>query len=127
MTQTCLIVDDSKIVRKVVRRIIEGLGFEALEAENGQEAVDMVRATPVELIILDWNMPVMDGLECMKTIRADAALTQPVIVFCTTENEFNKIQTAIMAGANEYVMKPFDEAIIAGKLRQLGLIPDEAS
>ncbi len=120
----CLVVDDSKIVRKVVRKIVENLGYQALEAENGQEAVDQVRSNPVDLIILDWNMPVMDGLECMKTIRADTALAQqPVIIFCTTENEFNKIQEAVMAGANEYVMKPFDEAIIAGKLQQLGLLP----
>jgi two-component system, chemotaxis family, chemotaxis protein CheY len=124
--KTCLIVDDSKIVRKVVRRIVEVFGFNILEAENGREAVDHVRANVVDVIILDWNMPVMDGMECMKEIRADATLVQPKIIFCTTENEFSKIQQAIMNGADEYVMKPFDEAIIAGKLRQLGIIEDEA-
>lgn len=123
---TCLIVDDSKIVRKVVRRIVEAFGFTILEAENGQEAVDQARANTVDVIILDWNMPVMDGLECMKQIRADPAVHQPKIIFCTTENEFGKIQQAMMNGADEYVMKPFDEAIIAGKLRQLGIIEDEA-
>lgn len=120
----CLVVDDSKIVRKVVRKIIESLGFEVVEAEDGKVALDQVRTTPVDVIILDWNMPVMDGLECMKAIRADAALSQPKIIFCTTENEFEKIQTAIMAGADEYVMKPFDEAIIGGKLRQIGILED---
>ncbi|MBX9726147.1 MAG: response regulator, partial [Rickettsiales bacterium] len=70
--KTCLIVDDSKIVRKVVRRIVEVLGFDILEAENGREAVDQCRAHAVDVIILDWNMPVMDGMECMKEIRADA-------------------------------------------------------
>jgi two-component system chemotaxis response regulator CheY len=123
--KTCLIVDDSKIVRKVVRRIVEPLGFAILEAENGQEAVDQTRANTVDVIILDWNMPVMDGMECMKVIRADPSLTQPKIIFCTTENEFSKIQQAIMNGADEYVMKPFDESIIAGKMVQLGII-DEA-
>jgi two-component system chemotaxis response regulator CheY len=123
--KTCLIVDDSKIVRKVVRRIIEAFGFAILEAENGKEAVDATRANTVDVIILDWNMPVMDGMECMLQIRADATISQPKIIFCTTENEFTKIQQAIMNGADEYVMKPFDEAIIAGKLVQLGLI-DEA-
>lgn len=123
---TCLIVDDSKIVRKVVRRIVEAFGFTILEAENGQEAVDHARANSVDVVILDWNMPVMDGLECMKQIRADPAVHQPKIIFCTTENEFGKIQQAMMNGADEYVMKPFDEAIIAGKLRQLGIIEDEA-
>lgn len=121
--KTCLVVDDSKIVRKVVRRIMEGLQFNVLEAEHGQEALDQVKANKVDVIILDWNMPVMDGLECMQKMRADSSIDpQPVIIFCTTENEFSKIQTAIMAGANEYVMKPFDEEIIAGKLRQLGII-----
>ena len=124
--KTCLIVDDSKIVRKVVRRIVEGLGFAVLEAEHGQDAVAQVRSNAVDVMILDWNMPVMDGLECMKEIRADSSIAQPKIIFCTTENEFSKIQQAITAGADEYVMKPFDEAIIAGKMRQLGII-DEAS
>ena len=125
--KTCLIVDDSKIVRKVVRRIVEVLGFNILEAENGKEAVDAVRANDVDVMILDWNMPVMDGMECMKEIRADASMTQPKIIFCTTENEFGKIQQAMINGADEYVMKPFDEAIIAGKMRQLGIIEDEAN
>ena len=125
--KTCLIVDDSKIVRKVVRRIVEVFGFEILEAENGKEAVDQARAHTVDVIILDWNMPIMDGMECMKQIRADASIVaQPKIIFCTTENEFSKIQLAMMNGADEYVMKPFDEAIIAGKLLQLGIIEDEA-
>lgn len=124
--KTCLIVDDSKIVRKVVRRIVEVLGFTILEAENGKEAVEQTRANTVDVIILDWNMPVMDGMECMKEIRADPSISQPKIIFCTTENEFSKIQQAMMNGADEYVMKPFDEAIIAGKMRQLGIIEDEA-
>src|ERR1700760_2432747 len=107
--KTCLIVDDSKIVRKVIHRIVEVLGFTILEAENGQEAVDQVKKTPVDVIILDWNMPGMDGMECMKTIRADPSIVvQPKIIFCTTENEFDKIQQAIINGADEYVMKPFD-------------------
>jgi two-component system chemotaxis response regulator CheY len=125
MSKTCLVVDDSKIVRKVVRKIVETLGFAVLEAEDGQQAVEQVRFNKVDVIILDWNMPVMDGLTCMQTIRGDANIDpQPIIIFCTTENEFSKIQQAVMAGANEYVMKPFDEAIIAGKLRQLGLLPE---
>ena len=122
--KTCLIVDDSKIVRKVVRRIVEPFGFAILEAENGREAVDLTRANTVDVMMLDWNMPVMDGMECMKEIRADPSLSQPKIIFCTTENEFGKIQQAIMNGADEYIMKPFDEAIIAGKLIQLGIIDD---
>jgi two-component system chemotaxis response regulator CheY len=123
--KTCLVVDDSKIVRKVVRRIVEHLGFAVSEAENGHAAFEHVKTHPVDVMILDWNMPIMDGLECMKAIRADGQLAQPKIIFCTTENEFNKIEQAITSGADEYVMKPFDETIIASKLSQLGLI-DEA-
>ena len=128
MSKTCLIVDDSKIVRKVIQRIVEVLGFTILEAENGQEAVDQVRNNTIDVIILDWNMPVMDGMEAMKIIRADPSIVvQPKIIFCTTENEFEKIQQAIINGADEYVMKPFDEAIIKGKMVQLGIIDDDGS
>lgn len=125
--KTCLIVDDSKIVRKVVRRIIEPMNFNILEAENGQEAVDHAKNNKVDVVILDWNMPVMDGMQCMKEIRGNSGIHQPKIIFCTTENEFAKIQEAMMNGADEYVMKPFDETIIAGKLRQLGIIEDEGN
>lgn len=124
--KTCLVVDDSKIVRKVVRKIVEALGFNVLEAEDGREALAQLRSNSVEVVLLDWNMPVMDGMECMKEMRADPNLVQPRVIFCTTENEFTKIQQAIMAGADEYVMKPFDESIIAGKMRQLGIIEDES-
>lgn len=119
--KTCLIVDDSRIVRRVIRRIIEGLGFAIAEAEDGQEALNIVRDKSFDLILLDWNMPVMDGLEFLKHLRADTSIMQPKVIFCTTENEFSKITAAMGAGADEYVMKPFDEPIILGKLEQLGL------
>ncbi len=120
--RTCLIVDDSKIVRKVMRKIIEPLGFAILEAEDGQQALDAFEQDEIALVMLDWNMPVMNGMEFLLALRARTDLTQPMVVFCTTENEFTKIQEALMNGANEYVMKPFDEEIIRGKLEQLGLI-----
>lgn len=117
----CLIVDDSKIVRKVIRRILEPNGFAIEEAEDGQQALDILRKQPFDLIMLDWNMPVMNGIEFLKSLRGDPTLAQPKVIFCTTENEFSKIETALMEGADEYVMKPFDEAIILGKLSQIGL------
>jgi two-component system chemotaxis response regulator CheY len=119
----CLIVDDSKIVRKVMRKILEPLGYVIIEAENGAEALNaFMPGVVVELVMLDWNMPVMNGLEFLKSLRARTDVQQPVIIFCSTENEFSKIQEALVEGANEYVMKPFDEEIIRGKLEQLGLL-----
>jgi two-component system chemotaxis response regulator CheY len=120
--RTCLIVDDSKIVRKVMRKIIEPIGFNIIEAEDGQQALDAFKEGEIELVMLDWNMPVMNGMEFLLKLRANTTITQPLVVFCTTENEFSKIQEALMNGANEYVMKPFDEEIIRGKLEQLGMI-----
>lgn len=118
----CLIVDDSKIVRKISRKIIEAVGYEVVEAENGQEALDLfVKETP-QLIMLDWNMPVMTGIECLKALRALPGGDAPVVIFCTTENSMERITEAIVNGANEFVMKPFDEAIIRDKLSQLGLL-----
>lgn len=120
--KTCLIVDDSKIVRKVMRKIIEPMGYAILEAEDGQKALDAFKEGAIDLIMLDWNMPVMDGLECLKALRARTDITQPKVIFCSTENDFAKIQEAMQCGADEYVMKPFDEEIIRGKLEQLGLL-----
>ena len=120
--RTCLIVDDSKIVRKVMRKIIEPLGYRVIEAEDGQQALDSFKEGSIDLVMLDWNMPVMNGLEFLKILRARTDITQPTIIFCSTENEFAKIQEALLHGANEYVMKPFDEEIIRGKLEQLGLL-----
>ena len=118
--RTCLIVDDSKIVRKVMRKIIEPMGFNILEAEDGQQALDAFKEGGIELVMLDWNMPVMNGMEFLLKLRADASITQPMVVFCTTENEFSKIQEALMNGANEYVMKPFDHETLQIKLQLVG-------
>ena len=118
----CLIVDDSKIVRKVMRKIIEPLGFDILEAENGEEAISVYMQDGADVIMLDWNMPVMTGLQCLQELRAKKDITQPKIIFCTTENEMPKILEAMEAGADEYVMKPFDAQIIKGKFEQLELI-----
>ena len=120
--KTCLVVDDSKIVRKVTRRIFEGLGYHVDEAEDGSVALDYCKNQLPFLIMLDWHMPVMNGLEFLKELRQLENGGTPTVMFCTTETEFNRIQEAIMAGANEYVMKPFDEDIIKTKLQQLGLL-----
>jgi two-component system chemotaxis response regulator CheY len=120
--RTCLIVDDSKVVRMVARKILEGLGFEIVEAEDGQQALDVCMAEMPAAVLLDWNMPVKNGIEFLRELRALEGVEQPVVVFCTTENDMTHIQAAIRAGANEYIMKPFDSEIIESKFTQVGLL-----
>lgn len=120
--KSCLIVDDSRVIRKVARQIFEAIGFACDEAENGQLALDYCKAKLPDFVLLDWNMPVMNGLEYVKLLRQLPNGDKPVVVFCTTENDMNHIQEAIANGANEYIMKPFDADIIRGKLSQLGLL-----
>lgn len=118
----CLIVDDSKVVRKLVRRILEELGFEVSEAEDGQQALDACIKAPPALILLDWHMPVMDGLAFLKKLRAMEGGASPKVIFCTTDSELDHIMEAMNAGADEYVMKPFDADIIKGKLQQINML-----
>jgi two-component system, chemotaxis family, chemotaxis protein CheY len=120
--KTCLIVDDSRVIRKVARQIFEAMSFSCEEAENGQIALDLCKAKLPEFILLDWNMPVMNGMEFMLALRKLPNGAAPVVVFCTTENDIAHIQDAMTSGANEYIMKPFDADIIRGKLGQLGVI-----
>ena len=124
--KSCLVVDDSRVVRKVARRIVEDLGFTCSEAEDGQQAYDACKAQMPDAILLDWNMPVMSGIEFLEKLRQMENGQTPKVVFCTTENDIAHIQKAIQAGANEYIMKPFDSDIIQSKFSQIGLIaPNE--
>jgi two-component system chemotaxis response regulator CheY len=119
--KTCLVVDDSKVVRMVARKILEGLDFQITEAEDGQKAIEVCQRQMPTAILLDWNMPVKSGIEFLKELRAMDG-DQPIVVFCTTENDMAHIQEAIQAGANEYIMKPFDSEIIESKFSQVGLV-----
>ncbi len=120
--KSCLIVDDSKVIRMVARKILQELGFATVEAADGQEALDAcVKAMP-EAVLLDWNMPVKSGIEFLRDLRKMDGGDQPIVVFCTTENDIEHIQEAIESGANEYIMKPFDSEIIQAKFTQVGLL-----
>jgi len=118
----CLVVDDSKVVRMVARKILESLNFEIEEAADGKAAMDVCNSRMPDAILLDWNMPVMSGIDFLRQLRSLDGGDKPVVVFCTTENDVQHIQEAINAGANEYIMKPFDSDIIQAKFSQVGLI-----
>ena len=118
----CMIVDDSAVVRKISRKILEKMGFEVAEAENGQHALEVAEEQLPKFILLDWNMPIMNGLEFITEFRKKHSSDETKVIFCTTENDIVKIMTAMEAGANEYIMKPFDEEIIKTKLTQMGLL-----
>lgn len=120
--KSCLIVDDSKVIRMVARKILEELSFETREAADGQEALNACREKLPDAVLLDWNMPIMSGIEFLRELRALPGGDAPIVVFCTTENDIQHIQEAIEAGANEYIMKPFDSEIIQAKFSQVGLL-----
>jgi two-component system chemotaxis response regulator CheY len=120
--KSCLIVDDSRVVRKVARRILEELEFAIEEASDGQVAIEFCQRQMPDAILLDWNMPVMSGIEFLRALRKMRGGEAPVVVFCTTENDIKHIQEAVASGANEYIMKPFDTDIIQAKFQQVGLL-----
>jgi two-component system chemotaxis response regulator CheY len=110
------------VIRKVARRILEGFGFAVTEAADGRQALDACVTQMPEAILLDWNMPVMDGYEFLRALRAMPGGDRPKVVFCTTENDLAHIARAMHAGADEYIMKPFDKEIVEAKLQEVGLM-----
>jgi two-component system chemotaxis response regulator CheY len=113
--KSCLVVDDSSVVRKVARRILEDMDFVVQEAEDGQEAFDKCRHEMPDAILLDWQMPIMGGIEFLKLLRAYVGGGLPKIVFCVTENDIGQIALALKAGADDFMMKPFDRDILEAK------------
>jgi two-component system, chemotaxis family, chemotaxis protein CheY len=119
--KTCLVVDDSSVIRKIARRILEEMNFQVIDAEDGEKALEACRRELPDAVLLDWNMPVMDGFEFLGNLRRLPGGDAPKVVFCTTENDMDHIARAMNAGANEYIMKPFDKDIVAAKFQEVGL------
>jgi two-component system, chemotaxis family, chemotaxis protein CheY len=120
--KTCLVVDDSSVIRKIAGRILHDLNFRIVEAEDGAKALAACRGGMPDAVLLDWNMPVMDGFEFLTHLRQLPGGDAPKVVFCTTENDIDHISKALHGGANEYIMKPFDKDIVATKFQEVGLI-----
>jgi two-component system chemotaxis response regulator CheY len=119
-TKTCLIVDDSRVIRKVSSKIAISLGYVPVEAENGEEALARCKKSMPDLVLTDWNMPEMDGITFVEKLRAIPTPKEPVVVFCTSNGEAKDIHDGIAAGADDYIVKPFDEAALRAKLEKLG-------
>jgi len=118
----CLVVDDSRVVRKVASRIIEGLDFAVEEASDGAEALSRCRERMPDAVLLDWNMPVMNGIDFLRALRLEEDGNRPVVLFCSTENDADHIAEAVRSGANEFIIKPFDADIIESKFAEAGLL-----
>ena len=118
--RSCLLVDDSRVMRKVANGIISGLGYQVTEAENGQEALARCKVAMPDLILLDWEMPFMTGVEFVAALRQIDGGVAPKVVFCTSESETTDIYKGIDAGADEYVTKPFDQQSLLVKLQRIG-------
>ena len=119
-----LVIDDSRTMRRIVSRVLVGLGYEVVEAADGQQALDALAAGPLpDLACVDWNMPVMDGLTFVTTVRANRDWRDITLMMVTTESEHSQIVRALAAGAHEYLIKPFTPDALRDKLDLLGLVP----
>lgn len=116
----CLIVDDSRVIRKVASKIVKSLGYVPLEAENGEEALARCKQKMPEMVLTDWNMPEMDGIEFVSELRAIPTPKEPIVIFCTSNGEAKDIHEGIGAGADDYIVKPFDESTLRAKLEKIG-------
>ena len=122
---TALVVDDSRAIRMILARSLRDLGYEVREAENGRKALEVIEVekASLKLVLADWNMPEVNGMEMLKQLRLDPALSSLVVVMVTTETDLNQMAAALEAGANEYVMKPFTKDILLEKLKLVGVHP----
>lgn len=119
---SCLIADDSRVIRLLLSKIMSNLGFSVLEAEDGEDVIELAQTRELDLIIMDWNLPVLEGIDVLYKIRSLRLMKSPKIVFCSSASDLDKISQAIQGGADDYIIKPFDEDIVASKLTILGLL-----
>jgi len=117
----CLIVDDSEVIRKAARHYIECLNYEVVEAESGQQALSQCKQRMPDVIVLDWRMPGMTTLEFLSALRLSGGAKRPFVLYCTTENDPADISRAFMAGADHYMLKPFDRASLESKFIETNL------
>ena len=116
-----LVIDDSKSIRSILAKILLGMGFTVEEAANGLEALDLIKKEKVDLALVDWNMPDMDGYQFIREVRKDSAYKDMRMMMVTTETAINKVTEALEAGADEYIMKPFTKEMIVEKLALMGM------
>lgn len=117
-----LVADDSSVVRKVARRICEDFDFTVSEAEDGEQALELCRADMPNAILVDWHMPVMDGMEFVKALRELEDGAKPKVILCLTEYNIGVVARAKRAGADDHLLKPFDKSLMEAKLREVGLL-----
>lgn len=121
---SCIIADDSKIIRMLLSKIMSNFGYEVTEAENGEDLLSQCAKNIPNLIICDWNLPLIDGIDVLLKIRSDKKIKQPFFIFCSYITDTNIISQALNAGADDFIMRPFDEDIIASKLKILKVLKD---
>jgi two-component system chemotaxis response regulator CheY len=119
-----VVIDDSRAIRRILGSAMRGLGFAVSEASNGKEALETIEnlGPPLKLVLVDWNMPEMNGLEFVIRLREDHRFDSAFIIMVTTETATEQVVKALEAGANEYIMKPFTKDVIEDKLRLLGIV-----
>ena len=123
-----LVVDDSRAIRGIISKHLAALGFEVLEASGGVEALTQLKHLGRDdLVLLDWNMPEMDGFDVLRRIRTEREYDELRVMMVTTESEMNQVARALDAGANEYLMKPFNREALVEKLVLLGIDLGEAA
>lgn len=120
----CIVADDSKIMRMLISKIMTNFGYDVIEAENGEELLEQCARSMPDTIICDWQLPLVEGIDVLLKIRSDKKIKQPIFIFCSYIKDVNIISQALNAGADDFIMRPFDEDIIASKLRILKVLKD---